>query len=77
MSLNGHWSHIQLFHGITEIILIMFVIDIVLQSVTMHSIQRQLNVLYEFCIDNKRTVNTGKTKVLSDLISGCIAANVI
>lgn len=43
----------KLFLNFNEVILLMFANDIALISHSIHSLQRQLNILHKFCIDEK------------------------
>jgi hypothetical protein len=55
---------IQLFPDIVELFLLMFADDIALISDTIVGLQKQLNLLQQFCISSKFVVNIEKTKVL-------------
>ena len=61
---NSDLSGIQLHPDITQILLLMFADDLALLSDTVVGLQRQLNILYEFCDKNKLKVNEAKTKVV-------------
>jgi hypothetical protein len=55
---------IQLFPDIMEIFLLMFADDIALIADTIIGLQKQLNLLCQFCTKSKLIVNIDKTKVL-------------
>ena len=55
---------IQLFPDLTEIFLFMFADDIVLISDTVTGLQKQLNILHEYCRDFNLKVNINKTKIM-------------
>jgi hypothetical protein len=55
---------IQLFPNVIEIFMLMFADDIALISDTISGLQRQLNLLGQFCEQTKLVVNIAKTKVL-------------
>ena len=61
---NSDLSGIQLHPDITQILLLMFADDLALLSDTVVGLQRQLNIIYEFCDKNKLKVNEAKTKVV-------------
>ena len=61
---NSGVTGIQLHPDITQIILLMFADDLALISDTVVGLQRQLNILYNFCDTNKLKVNETKTKVV-------------
>jgi hypothetical protein len=61
---NSEITGIQLHPDITQIMLLMFADDLALLSDTIVGLQRQLNVLSDFCTTNKLKVNEAKTKVL-------------
>ena len=52
---------IQLLPNLTEIFLLMFADDIALIADTVVGLQRQLNILYDFCQRSKLVVNITKT----------------
>ena len=55
---------IQLFPDLTEIFLLMFADDIGLISDTVTGLQKQPNILHEYCRDFKLKVNINKTKIM-------------
>lgn len=55
---------IQLFPDIVEIFILMFADDIALIADTVVGLQKQLNILYQFCSKSKLVVNITKTKIL-------------
>ena len=55
---------IQLYPDLTEIFLLMFADDIACISDTVSGLQKQLNILSNFCSNNRLKVNTQKTKVM-------------
>ena len=61
---NSDITGIQLHPDITQIMLLMFADDLALLSDTIVGLQRQLNVLRDFCNTNKLKVNEAKTKVV-------------
>jgi len=57
---NNNTRGIQLFPDTVEIFMLMFADDIALIADTVVGLQKQLNILYEFCTQNKLTVNIEK-----------------
>ena len=66
---------IQLFPSITEIFLLMFADDIALVSDTVVGLQKQLNILCQFCQTYKISVNITKSKILVFKRGGRLAAS--
>ena len=61
---NSNTRGVQLFPDIVEIVMLMFADDIALLSDTIAGLQRQLNILYDYCLTSTFYVNIAKTKVL-------------
>ncbi|MEW8548219.1 MAG: reverse transcriptase family protein [Candidatus Thiodiazotropha sp.] len=55
---------IQLYPDLVELFLLLFADDVALLSDSVIGLQRQLNLLYDFCKDKKLQVNIRKTKVV-------------
>ena len=66
---------IQLFPDLVEIFILMFADDIALISDTIIGLQRQLNILSQFCQTSKLTVNIDKTKILVFKNGGGLSRN--
>ena len=60
---NNNTRGIQLFPDTVEIFMLMFADDIALIADTVVGLQKQLNILYEFCTQNKLTVNIDETEI--------------
>jgi hypothetical protein len=61
---NSNIPGIQLHPDITQILLLMFADDLALLADTAVGLQRQLNLLSDFCNTNKLKVNESKTKIV-------------
>ena len=55
---------IQLFPDAVEILILLFADDVTLCSDTVIGLQRQINLLYNYCQDSGLSVNTNKTKIM-------------
>ena len=55
---------VQMFPNLDEIFMLMFADDIALISDTTGGLQKELNILYNFCEKSKLVVNVGKTKIM-------------
>jgi len=64
---------IQLLPNLTEIFLLMFADDIASIADTVVGLQRQLNILYDFCQRSKLVVNITKTKKMVFKRGGVLA----
>ena len=69
---NSNTRDVQLFPDIVDIVMLMFADDIAVLSDTVAGLQRQLNILYAYCLTSKFYVNITKTKVLVFKLSGSI-----
>ena len=61
---NSNIPGIQLHPDITRIMLFLFADDLALLADTVVNLQRQLNLLSDFCNTNKLKVNKSKTKIV-------------
>ena len=61
---NSGIKGIQLHPHTVELLVLLFADDVAMMSDTVVGLQRQLNVLQNYCIDSGLTVNTDKTKVV-------------
>ena len=61
---NSGIRGIQLFPDVTELLLLLFADDVALLSDTVVGLQRQLNILNEFCTESGLTENTENTKIM-------------
>ena len=72
---NSGIRGVQLFHELTEILLLMFADDLALISDTVSGLQKLLYLLYEFCNDKGLIVNIAKTVIVVFKKSGGLARN--
>ena len=61
---NSSIKGIQLFPDVIEILLLLFADDIALISDTIGGLQKQIQILLQYCIEYKMIVNVKKTKVM-------------
>ena len=61
---NSGIPGIQIFPEDIQILILLFADDIALISDTITGLQKQLNILYDYCMESKLVVNIKKTKVM-------------
>ena len=61
---NGGIAGVELFPEDIQVLILLFVDDIALTSGRVVGLQRQLNLLRDYCLDGKLVVNVVKTKVV-------------
>ena len=61
---NSGIPGVQLFPEVIQVMILLFADDIALISDTIVGLQRQLNLLREYCVQNKLVVNIIKTKIV-------------
>ena len=72
---HGNCNGIQIHPDTVQIFLLMFADDVALLADTVNDLQKKLNLLHLFCIENKLTVNAEKTKNMIFKRGGKLARN--